>query len=544
MNAYNGFPRCLVLTRKAAWMVLWLVLLFNSSWQDPVQDTREILRRRIEELHNQPAGPDTIGHVGLVSAFYEANGFELQWTCELLNKLTHTLAISQEEGLCRNDYHYHPIRQHMDHFRQLGPEQLVSLELLATDAFLKYASHLTHGKVDAGKLGYIWQVKEEKDVEPLVLLQQAISEQSMRVLMDQRPHNDLYRGLRKALSNYRKIRMQEEWAKIIGSQSLNEGGRGMEVRSLKLRLLGTGDLQPEDTADVYVFDSSLTLAVKKFQYRHGLTPDGSIGRETLNALNIPVEERIQQIRMNMERCRWLPGDFGSYYLLVNIADFSLSVYRDGLETRHHRVIVGKNYRKTPVFSSRMLYLVLNPSWTIPPNMLRQDILPAVRKSVDYLEKNNIRIYGPAHRQLNPDTINWSRPHVLSYTFRQLPGGNNSLGAVKFMFPNKYLVYMHDTPSRDLFERSIRTFSSGCIRVEHALELAVDLLQGNPSWDPEKVQRVVQSGITQTVPLKDSPDVYLLYLTCWMDSQGRVHFRNDVYNRDPAVLDALGICHDQ
>jgi murein L,D-transpeptidase YcbB/YkuD len=298
-----------------------------------------------------------------------------------------------------------------------------------------------------------------------------------------------------------------------------------------------------ETVQSDLFDVVLEDAVKRFQRRHGLDDDGVVGRDTLAALNVSVEDRARQIELNLERWRWLPRDLGRRHILVNIAGFELAVVEDDQLALEMRVVVGRPYRRTPVFSAPMTYLVFSPYWHVPPSLALQDVVPAVLKDPDYLTKKNIKVFrgwGAETREIDPATIDWSSVNTRNFLFRfrQEPGVNNSLGAVKFMFPNPFNVYLHDTPSRELFQKAERTFSSGCIRIAKPLELAAYLLRGAPGWSAEGIEAAAQKGVEQTVRLPEPIPVHLLYWTSWIDPDGSLQFRNDVYGRDRLLDEAL------
>jgi L,D-transpeptidase YcbB len=280
--------------------------------------------------------------------------------------------------------------------------------------------------------------------------------------------------------------------------------------------------------------------VERFQHRHGLEADGAVGRRTLAALNVPVEARIDQLRVNLERTRWVFRDLEPRYLIVNIAGFHAYLMEDGKSVWDSRVVVGTRYRKTPVFKARMTYLVLNPTWTVPPTILKEDIIPAMRRDPGYLASRNMVLLDASGQRVDTADIDLQNLTIRNfpYVVRQEPGPQNALGRIKFMFPNRHFVYLHDTPSRGLFERANRTFSSGCIRVEHPLTLAELLLDDPVNWNRAKIEARLADGKTQTVNLKTPITVFLVYWTAEPEADGEVNFFNDVYRRDAAVLKAL------
>jgi murein L,D-transpeptidase YcbB/YkuD len=284
-------------------------------------------------------------------------------------------------------------------------------------------------------------------------------------------------------------------------------------------------------------------ALARFQARHGLEPSGRLDRPTLEALNEPVEERLAQIEINMERWRWLPHDPGTRYVLVRIADFELDLVEEGKSALAMRVIVGKPYWRTPVFSALMTHLVLNPYWYIPQSIAAEEILPLLRRDPSYLGQRRISVAegeGVAVRPIEPDSIDWNRVQAedFPYYLAQAPGPDNPLGRVKFMFPNAFNVYLHDTPNRALFAQEVRAFSHGCIRLEKSLELAVQVLRREGGWSLERLEQEVEKGINRQIVLEHPLPVYLLYWTAWVDAAGQVQFREDLYEDDQRLKEAL------
>jgi murein L,D-transpeptidase YcbB/YkuD len=278
--------------------------------------------------------------------------------------------------------------------------------------------------------------------------------------------------------------------------------------------------------------------VQKFQTRHGLTADGLIGIKTLRKLNVPIDERIQQLAASLEHCQSLPPIPDRDYIVVNIADFTLKLFDDGKLLLFMLVIVGKTYRQTPTFNGHISSLVLNPSWTIAHSIATEDILPKIKNNPRYLKQLQIRVLRDAkvNREIDPDTVNWAHLSTerFPYRLRQDPGPANALGRMKFLFPNPYDVYLHDTPAQELFQKDARTFSSGCIRLAKPLELAVYLLQGTPLGSIEALTAAISSKKTQSLAIPSPIAIYIVYVTAWVDPEGIIQFRPNIYNRDPAL----------
>jgi murein L,D-transpeptidase YcbB/YkuD len=277
-----------------------------------------------------------------------------------------------------------------------------------------------------------------------------------------------------------------------------------------------------------------------FQLRNGLTTDGVIGKATIEAMNVSVEDRIASIEANLERWRWLSDDLGERYIKVNIANFELQVIENGDMVFSTEVIVGLTNRMTPVFSSIMTYLVLNPDWTVPPTILNDDIIPSVISNPEYLAEKDLKILRTDGTEVDPSTIDWINIVTADfpYSVHQEPGPKNALGRIKFMFPNQYSVYIHDTPNHKLFGRTERSFSSGCIRVNNPMDLAACLMKDNPAWTPTQIKNVIDQGTERSINLANPIQVHILYLTAWASDDGVVYFRKDIYDRDQPLLAAL------
>ena len=470
----------------------------------------------------------------LLPEFYFENQFQKVWTRPLQASLLSLIRKAYEHGLNPADYHYTGLNAL---YQDAIESQTTDAEILFTDAFLMYASHFLNGKLNPEEVEGEWQaVRREGNARNFLkkCLKSGNLEQEFKQL---EPDSESYRGLVKALDKYREIQKNGGWDTLEAGETLKPGMSGARVNSLKSRLAIEGYFLMEDEpSDSYTED--LANAVRKFQNHHGLDTDGNVGKQTLAMLNVPVESKISKIRVNLERLRWINQDMGDHYILVNIADFTMKVFRADTLSYQQTVVVGKPFRKTPVFSDTMTYFVLNPYWTVPPTILYNDVLPEVKKNVGYLQTKNMKVL-KGSEEVSAETIDWSKlsRNNFPYTIRQEPGPTNALGAVKFMFPNKYNIYIHDTPSKELFNRPDRAFSSGCVRLNKPLAFVDYLLTDLPDWNAEKIQTTLKTGKDKTVMLKKPINVHLLYLTAWVDEDG-LQFRNDVYQRDTAVIEAL------
>jgi murein L,D-transpeptidase YcbB/YkuD len=446
------------------------------------------------------------------------------------------LTRAHEDGLLPGEYHLDEILQNID---LVGHDAFQSVELMLTDGVLRYIRHLRTGRLEPQTVDPEWHISRPA-VDPVVLLSAVTESPSVHDALRQlSPSQAGYLRLKKLLRDYRTLDSNGGWPVVPPGKVLERGSLGQRVQLLRHRLILSGDLANDNYGTAFHFDANVEAAVRDFQARHGLEEDGIVGSKTLTALNVPVSERIQQILVNMERWRWMPDELGDRYLLVNMAGFELHAVENGEVVMDMRVIIGRPYRSTPAFASEMNHLVFNPYWNVPHKLAILDLLPKQQANPDYLKERGFRVYAswePGAEELDPADIDWSAftPINFPYRLRQDPGESNSLGRIKFMLPNPYAVYLHDTPSRQLFQRPVRTFSSGCIRVEEPVQLANFVLENGENAVTIDVQEEIDNGEHHTRSLPRPLSVYLLYLTAWVDDQGRAQFRNDIYGRDVLV----------
>jgi murein L,D-transpeptidase YcbB/YkuD len=480
----------------------------------------------------------------LVRSFYAARGFQPAWhekgtPLPGVSGVLDLIASASREGLYPEEYHLNEIQAGLD-MSVLLPQD--ALDILLTDALLKYIRHLRNGRLNTRSADPQWLI-HSVPVDAVAVLQKAIESPSPnRVLAALSPGHRGYQRLRNLLHAYRSLASAGGWPVVPPGPKLEKGMYDRRVQSLRHRLWLSGDVDTLDVIDSFEFDEELEHAVRGFQERHGLEIDGVVGRDTLAALNVTVEERIQQVLLNMERWRWLPDEMGSRYLMVNMAGFDLQLVENQATVMDMRVIIGRPYRSTPAFVAEMTHLVFNPYWNVPHKLALLDLLPAQQKDPQYLSRKGFRVLSDWSRdaiEVDPDSIDWSQYNENNFVFRlrQEPGAANSLGRIKFMMPNPHAVYLHDTPAQHLFRRAVRTFSSGCIRVEQPVRLATTLLQGKRRWTDGDVMQIIASRENRAEFLSRKIPVYLLYLTAWVDDAGRVHFRDDVYGRDLLVRNA-------
>ena len=448
----------------------------------------------------------------------------------------------EEDGLSPALYHLAAIDALLPE-RQSAPGPVLDddLQIILTDAVAALLDHVRHGRVDPASLDAQWNIDPREGTLPVeFLLEQAASAPSPAGVIEAlKPSHFVYTGLKEALARLRAAAAGIGWPEVPGGPALKPGADDPRVPALRRRLAATGELLPGAALDSQAFDEELAGAVRTFQDRHRLAPDGVVGPATRQALNVSAAARADQVRVNLERIRWVSAGLGDSFVLVNLPAFELYLIRDRAKIWEARAQVGRDVRQTPTFRADLRYLVFNPDWIVPPTILAQDVLAGMRRGQDTIASKGLTILDREGRRVDPTTIDWSRatPRNFPYVLRQAPGPANALGRVKFVFPNEHTVFLHDTPSQSLFDHDQRAFSSGCIRIERALDLAARLLAPQ-GWTPEDVQAAVDEGVTRTVVLDAPLPVVIVYWTASLDAAGRLRFARDIYRRDAAVLRAL------
>ena len=478
--------------------------------------------------------------------FYEARAFELAWTRDgKPAQVLEALYDSRREGLNPDDYDVSAIAA-ADRYRAnraLHARQLAAMDILMTDSLIRLARHLRFGRVDPTDLYAHWNFRRSDfGPDPLTALHRAVEAPAATEFFGEYlRRGPIYEAMREALARYRDIAASGGWPAVPAGPTLRPGMSDSRVPVIAKRLAISGDL-PETAVDPVSFRYTTAIedGVRLFQLRHGIDVDGQVGPATLRALNVPAAERVGQLRVNLERARWLLNNLDDQLIVVNVAGFRAYLMRNGEIVWETNVQVGNVVTPTPIFRDSMTYLVINPTWTVPYSIATQEMLPRIRDNPDYLAVNDYDLVDRNGNAVDPAGVDWLRMSARSfpYTIVQRPGPANALGRVKFMFPNEHAVCLHDTPARSLFERAGRAFSHGCIRVQNPLELALLLLEPQ-GWDRRRIERAVASGKTKTVPLSDALPVLILYWTAAVDlADGTVRFYEDLYNRDPALLAAL------
>jgi len=530
----------------------------QADTRSPDELVAERIRTRIEAagvVADLRAGGEPVYASAVLPNFYVRRLYRPAWSdarglSRLADDLVRALRGADLEGLRAEDYHLAGLESVLakvraDNLRDrvLAPDRWAELDLLLTDAFLVYGAHLLAGRVNPETLRPEW-LAHPRSADIAALLEAALASGNIAGALETlSPPQAGYRRLRDALASYREVAAGGGWPTIPAGATLGRGDRGASVALLRRRLGFEDDVGPAAESDADLFDEGLEHSLKTFQRRHGMTPDGVVSSATRAELNVSVERRMEQLEVNLERWRWLPKDLGRRHITVNIAAFELDVVNEDSVVLSMRVVVGRPFNRTPVLSDTMRYLVLNPYWHVPRNIAVTEVLPKVRRDPSYLARFRLRVFpssGTDAGEVNPTTVDWSAmtPARFPFRLRQDPGPLNALGRIKFMFLNKYNVYLHDTPARPLFEETQRDFSHGCIRIQQPIDLAVYLLRQDPRWDRAALLTALESAVDRTVPLPQPMPLHVLYWTAWADRDGTIQFRRDIHGRDAPLLTAL------
>jgi len=460
----------------------------------------------------------------------------------LMQQLVDRVARAHADGLKQKDYAGNYLSELRDAADLSSPEHAAFAELMFSAFFLVYASDMKVGRFVPSKIDPELFLERRSVDGPALLKRLSDYKDLQRFFAEWEPQHPAYKALRSVLVRYREIEGAGGWPKIDPGEVLKPGMQDPRVLQIRKRLHASYDMRATTTAtDVY--DDNLTQAMRGFQKRHGLDPDGVIGKNTLIALNVSTSDRVRQIIANMERWRWMPEKMGADHIMVNIAGFELIRVRGGKVVRHMPVVVGKTYHRTPVFSDRIRYLEFNPTWTVPYSIATKEFLPKLKQDPEAYATRDFDLL-QSGTSVSWYGIDWQQfsTRKFPYTIRQNPGPKNALGRVKFMFPNKHNVYLHDTPARSLFAKSYRALSHGCVRLAEPVKFAEEVLADLPGWSPERINNVLTSAETTKVSLKKPIPVHLVYATVWLAADGTVHFRPDIYGRDERLFRALFAKH--
>lgn len=527
------------------------VFLFCTSAVTVQADVpREILditeRSFLNPASAAVAGVAKIHQPDLINELYQQSQHRPLWSLAEAGSLLELLRSSEREGLNPSDYHYNNLLALLAEQGEAwtDPDVLqAQFDVLLSDGLVLYARHLLEGKVDPRSLDETWNYdRREYDSEDVAKrMLAATSYASMeRLLESLKPRGDFYRQMKLSLEYYRELADTEQFFLIPADTVLKPGESHPNAVLLRRRMKQLSYLPP-DSPETEYFDQRLAGAVRLFQRDHGIDADGIVGRQSYQVLNITFQQRVDQLRINMDRLRWINQSVSDELLVVNIAGYELYYLKGGKLIWETPVMVGTIDTRSPIFQAQLRYLEFNPTWNVPRSIVMRSLFARFRADPQYVIDKGYRLYDANGKSVNPLTLNWSNftPSTFPYRVVQMPGPANAMGQVKFMFPNRHAVYLHDTPSRDLFSRTQRAFSAGCIRVKEPLELARLLLDDPDNWSAENIASLVARGDPQTVArIQRKIDVMLMYWTVSPTGGSRIQFHPDVYGLDPGALAAL------
>lgn len=508
-------------------------------------------------------------------SFYKKFNYETAWhTKEHRDFIIDEISKAENEGLESKDYNYESLKSFEAKFEELPDSTIVKYDLLLTLSTQLYVSHICKGKLNPKKLYKDWDLKEKKINVNEILFDCIDNNNFSKAIENCKPNHIIYKKLKNCLKLLQKFPEETSYELIDLKERIVPNKKNKYIPIVKKKLMYWGDMVERDTILSLVYDKKTQEAVKIFQARHGLRPDAVIGKSTIDALNYSRNQRIEQVIVNMERWRWFAQDFGNHYLLINIPDYSIVAVKENDTTQIQRIVVGKDTRPTPILESKISNINLNPNWTVPPTILKEDIYPEAEKDRGFFRKKGLKIFDRKNNEINPYT--WKKEDANKYKYVQDPGRNNSLGSMKINFPNKYSVYLHDTNHRDYFAYSYRSLSSGCVRLEKPLEMASYIINDTTKWSLKrikdttdikyynKLQKAKQKEIDKinakilaknpafviekktlpkpelkTIVIKINEDILIhqLYWTAW-ENNGILNFREDIYCLDSNLYSKL------
>lgn len=467
--------------------------------------------------------------------YTKLSNFEIWYDSENRTDLINEIKFCYKEGLEPNDYNLDKIESLESKRNTLDDDEMIHYDILLTETYRKLANHLYKGKLDPKKLYTDWDLyKKEPSLSDSLTF--AIKNQKVATsFKNLKPQDIMYKKIKHSLVLL-NLYPEDNFKKISIDKKIELNDTVSQVVAIKKRLKYWKDYYRRDSITTPIYDKYTFEAIKDFQKRHGLKPDGVIGNGTINALNFSKEDRIKQTIANLERWKWFPRTFGEEYLIINLPDYSLNYVIHNDTIAKHTLVVGSKSRKTPILTSKVSNLVFNPTWTVPPTIIKEDLTPAATKNRNYFSRNNMSIYDKSGQKIEAE--DWNPELSKTYRYVQSPSRNNSLGLIKFNFPNRHSVYLHDTNHRDYFSREYKALSSGCVRVENPLDLSHEILAHEvDDWKKSTIDTLINRKNTKIIPIKHNINVLLLYWTNWSDNNKLV-FREDIYSLDQKLYEAL------
>lgn len=534
-----------IVMRVACWFyaivsVVWLFIMMPAAFA--AMHNAEELRRQLQKYTVAMAHETGIS---ALQRFYAGRDYQPVWLQPGSVSALHDIALdfiasAEAEGLDSHDYRLQQLQQMRLNQLSAIPDEL---EFHTTRALLLLAEDLRQGQLSASDVDPDWYIPQPSFDPVDFLLDALASNRFQQSLHDLSPKIPSYQLLKEALAKYRDlVARQVTWTRIPVVPVIRPNTSHPVIPLVRNRIKEA--YHTHGTAEYYLsakhsdhYDEELVNAIKSFQLQHGLNADGIIGKNTRQALNMAPAEKVRRLRLNMERLRWLPWNLEDRYLLVNIAGFQLAAVKQDQQVLNMRIIVGRNYRPTPSFSSYISHLILNPYWNIPASIAKEDLLPRQQLDPTFFASQGIKVYTGydySNPPVDPDAVDW--PAITKgfpYALRQDPGTKNALGVIKFMMPNPFSIFLHDTPGKSLFQKEIRTFSSGCVRLEQPMALAGFVMEGHRTQ--RELTARIKTGRTATVSLSEPTPIYIVYLTAWVDGQRKIHYSPDTYGRDRRIL---------
>jgi murein L,D-transpeptidase YcbB/YkuD len=473
-----------------------------------------------------------------VARFYQGRNGTRAWEAKDAEQIVQAIQEIQKDGLNPPDYHLVAIERLLKtREKAADPALEADLDILFTDAVGGMIDHARYGRVRPVSLNPRWNVDPREGAPPLEgeVARVAGARSARDAIEGAKPVHFIYRGLKRALAQLREIAAKGGWPTVPRGKAIRPGATDPRIPAVRARLAATGELKGGRSAST-AYDPGLRKAVELFQARHRLDPNGIIDKDVIDAMNVSAAARANQVRVNLERSRWVLPGLGDEFLLVNLPAFKAYLIRGSRNIWEARTQIGEEGMQTPSFVATMRTVVFNPDWTVPPTILSEEVIGGMRQGKNYITQQGLVILDGSGREVDPGSIDWGSASAddFPFTVKQPPGPDNALGRVKFLFPNPYSVYLHDTPSKTKFEAEKRTFSHGCIRLERALELASLVL----SWSPGRIREGLAGGETVNVNLSHTIPVVIVYWTVSVGASGEIRYMRDIYNLDPPVLAAL------
>ncbi len=543
-------------------MKIYRIVLLLCFWlpvANGIAGEQDLARAMVDHLECYPVEllsfkdqrPSIASEDLCLAAIYHELGAKPLWVSEngpgkRAETILSYLKNAGSEGLDPADYLVDKI---LELWTDPGLESLAKLDTLLTYNMVKYIHDVSFGQLKSYLDNpELFAEAGERGFDPLKMVETVLTTENLDAFFQSLPpQHRQYRGLRNGLVHYGRLNYSGKWQVLSDTQSIRPGdgdARIVEIRK-RIALLENSSVDNPETGNPLVYDDKLVKKVVLFQQAHGLEPDGIIGRNTLEALNKSPQDRLAQIKLNMARWRWQDHELGHKYVLVNIANYRLYAFDAGELKLSMPVIVGKFQHQTPVFSDRIKYLEINPYWNVPTSIAVKEELPELRKNPYYLVEKNVRLFSSWQKdgvEINSTTINWNRvtaSKMAGFKLRQDPGPANALGRIKFVFPNHYSVYLHDSPAKNLFSRQKRSFSHGCIRVSQPEQLAVFLLdEKGGEWDIQQIKDLISQGRRKVLRIDQPVPVHITYQTAWVDKDNQIIFNSDIYGRDKKLYKAL------